>query len=161
MCRYAYHIYKHHYACFRCRKMFRKPRRHELAVPIAEDATRIVPCPQCGVAMANMGMDFKAPRQTDVKQWRKAELLYAHGFNFSSCGCNGPGPRPAALREVPSFLVEQEAHKRETVRQARIAERAQTLSQKRSQDARRRRNIRMAKMIVKVAAASEGAPPCA
>ena len=37
---------------------------------------RSVPCPECGEAMHDMGLDFKAPRQDDVKQWTKVEILF-------------------------------------------------------------------------------------
>jgi hypothetical protein len=54
--------------------------------------------------MASMGLDFKAPKKTDKKQWQKVELLYKHGFTYHSCGCCGPGLRPAELRDVEGFL---------------------------------------------------------
>jgi hypothetical protein len=53
-----------------------------------------------------MGLDFKAPPERDVKQWKKVELLFQHGFTFHSCGCCGPGLRPAELRDVESFLAD-------------------------------------------------------
>src|SRR5213592_4820294 len=100
--------HKEHHACFRCRKMFRQPSRHEFmqTPPPARGETRIVPCPECGEAMHDMGLDFKAPRQDDVKQWTKVEILFRHGFTFHSCGCCGPGLRPAELREVEAFLAD-------------------------------------------------------
>jgi hypothetical protein len=92
-----------------CRKMFRRPSSSEMARPLRRDEVRVAPCPQCGTPMKNMGLDFKAPKQLDIKQWQKVELLYKHGYAFHSCGCEGPGPRPATLREVDSFLAEQES----------------------------------------------------
>ena len=124
MCRYAQHIYKHHYACFSCRKMFRQPERSEMARPVPRDETRVVPCPQCDQPMTNMGWDFKAPRQSDIKQWQKVRELAANGIFFSSCGCNGPGPRPATLKEVKPFLAEHKRLSAEWSRTARIAQRA-------------------------------------
>ena len=107
MCRYAEHTYKCHFACFQCRKMFRQPSNADLpeARRPAPGEQRVVPCPECHGAMQNMGLDFKAPRQSDVKQWKKVAILFRHGFAYHSCGC-GPGPRPAALRDVPAFLAE-------------------------------------------------------
>ena len=32
--------------------------------------------------MANMGLDFRAPKQSDRKQWRKVELLYLNNVTF-------------------------------------------------------------------------------
>ncbi len=63
--------------------------------------------------MTNMGWDFKVPKQTDIEQWKKVEMLAKHGFNFHSW-CfwqqphQGPGPRPARLRDVKAFLEEQQ-----------------------------------------------------
>ena len=107
MCRYT-NGYKQHYACFRCRKMFRQPQPWNLARPVelSDGEAREVTCPQCGSLMHNMGLDFKAPRQTDVKQWQKVEVLFQHGFTFHSCGCCGPGLRPAELKEVEAFLAD-------------------------------------------------------
>jgi hypothetical protein len=56
--------------------------------------------------MSNMGMDFKAPKQNDGAQWEKVRILFENGFAFHSCGCGGPGLRPARLRDVPQFLYE-------------------------------------------------------
>jgi len=60
--------------------------------------------------MADMGHDFRAPKHSDIKQWEKVRLLYAHGFTFHSCGCCGPGLRPEHLKEVWDF-IEQEREK--------------------------------------------------
>lgn len=159
MCRYAVHIYKVRYACFHCRKMFRKPPWFEMAVPIAKDAVRIAPCPQCGAPMENMGKDFKPPRQTDVKQWQKVQRLLVHGYRFHSCGCCGPGPRPANLRDVDPFLREQEALKADRVRQQRIEARAMELSQTRNKKAKRLRERRIAKVIAAMAADDVSSEP--
>jgi hypothetical protein len=88
--------------------MFRQPHPWYLAQPVqlAPGEQRVVKCPQCGEAMHSMGLDFKAPPQDDVKQWKKVEILFRHGFTFHSCGCCGPGLRPAELREVEAFLAD-------------------------------------------------------
>lgn len=150
MCRYAQYTYKEHYACFACRKMFRQPMRHEMARPIAREEKRVSPCPQCGQAMTNLGKDFKAPRQTDVKQWQKVQELYANGYSFGSCGCCGPGPRPATLQDVKPFLAEQKRLNKERVRQARIEQKATELSQKRNKRARLLQEKRITKVIQSV-----------
>ncbi len=102
-----YGPYKEHYACFTCRKAFKQTIRWELssASQPAVGETRVCHCPQCGQAMVDMGLDFKAPKQKDVKQWQKVQLLYSHGFTFHSCGCCGPGLRPAELKDVEAFLA--------------------------------------------------------
>src|SRR5688572_14219112 len=111
MCRYAqYGPYKEKWACFKCRKSFKQTSRYELAhpLPLAEDGSRLVICPQCKGPMQNMGLDFKAPKQTDVEQWQKVEILFNNGYAYHSCGCSGPGPRPARLQDASRFLEEQE-----------------------------------------------------
>jgi hypothetical protein len=81
--------------------------------------------------MHNMGLDFKAPKQTDVEQWKKVEVLFDHGYAYGSCGCNGPGERPARLKDVPAFLQEEEQLAIQWHRQQRIAQRAADLKAKR------------------------------
>jgi len=103
MCRYAmYGPYKDIYACFQCRKVFKQASDRELSNHDVQKRT--YKCPQCGGTMNDMGHDFKAPKLNDVKQWRKVELLYNNGFTYHSCGCGGPGYRPAKLSEVEQFL---------------------------------------------------------
>lgn len=109
MCRYGnYGPYKEHYACFDCRKAFKQASYYELPDHLRPDDPhdRVCPCPECGQPMHNMGHDFKSPRQTDVKQWRKVRLLFEHGFTYHSCGCCGPGYRPKNLQEVKAFVHE-------------------------------------------------------
>ena len=100
MCRYAMSgPYKQKWACFSCRKSYKSHHGE-----FDRDSAK---CPQCQAPMNNMGLDFRAPRQTDKEQWRKVELLFRNGINFSSCGCSGPGFVPARLRDVPQFLEQQ------------------------------------------------------
>ena len=105
MCRYAHHIYKAPYACFKCRKMFKQTSTSDIRVK-QRDTRSEVKCPQCKQLMKAMGHDFKTPKQNDLKQWKKVEILFEHGFKFGSCGCGVPGYRPATLQEVDSFLAE-------------------------------------------------------
>ncbi len=109
MCRYAEHTYNEPFACFGCRKSFKQVSRWRLPENLrpAKGAAREVPCPQCGKLMADMGKDFKAPKQTDVEQWEKIRLLFEAGFTFHSCGCCGPGYRPAELKEIKDFMLSQ------------------------------------------------------
>ena len=107
MCRYGiYGPYKQHYACFDCRKAFKQLPDCDLPDHVvqerAEDHT--VKCPDCGSPMNSMGPDFKAPRKTDKKQWAKVALLFEHGFAYHSCGCCGPGYRPANIKEAEVFI---------------------------------------------------------
>ena len=104
MCRYGETTYKEPFACFCCRKVFKKTSRWHLPKPLRNGQERIVLCPQCGKGMADIGFDFKAPKQKDKNQWKKVRVLFENGFNFYSCGCCGPGYRPKELREVYDFI---------------------------------------------------------
>ncbi len=121
MCRYAFKRYKRHYACFACRKAFRVRPTEEWADANVRSGsvTLVVKCPDCGHPMHEMGLDFKAPRKKNRKQWKKVEVLHAAGITFGSCGCGGPGYRPRTMREVPEFLAEQQKRRLETVRSVR------------------------------------------
>jgi DNA-directed RNA polymerase subunit RPC12/RpoP len=93
MCRYGLNPpYRMHYACLACRKVFRL--RHD---------ERKFPCPECGGLMRAVGRDFKAPPRRDVKAWRLVKLLLLEDIRWHACGCDGPGPLPATLREIPEF----------------------------------------------------------
>lgn len=94
--------YKAKYACFDCRKCFRYER-------VAVGEAKI--CPQCTGILHSMGLDFRAPKQSEVDQWRKVQRLFEQGIDFNCCGCTGPGYRPRLLSEVEGFL-EQEAEKK-------------------------------------------------
>lgn len=103
MCRYGlYGPYKDIYACFVCRKAYKQTSEYEMTEEERNKTKHA--CPQCGKLMNNMGRDFKAPKQSDVKQWTKVEILFQNGFTYHSCGCGGPGYRPAKLNEVNEFL---------------------------------------------------------
>jgi hypothetical protein len=104
-CRYAIKPYKSHFACFHCRKAFKE---HEGVLTKTEHrkvygADWKAICPECGSEMADMGLDFKAPRQNAWKQWKAIEELYQHGITFHSSGWCGPGYRPTTLREAKDF----------------------------------------------------------
>jgi hypothetical protein len=107
MCRYGLSgPYKDHFACFTCRKSFKKPSVEDGAerfdVEIGEPIA--IKCPQCRGEMVDLGLDFKPPKQSDKRQWEKVRILFDHGVTFHSCGCGGPGFRPKELRDVASFL---------------------------------------------------------
>ena len=95
--------YKEHFACFRCRKVYKQPPEADLPVHQrpAPGEQRVVPCPQCRTPMANVGPDFEAPGQSDVRRWRMVELLYRHGIRLAG----GPGLRPADLKDLEAFLA--------------------------------------------------------
>jgi hypothetical protein len=48
-------------------------------------------CPDCGEPMIDMGLDFKAPCQSDAKAWRILNGMFTMGHALHTCGCDGPG----------------------------------------------------------------------
>jgi hypothetical protein len=83
------------YACFSCRKVFKQASSDQ-------DGANI--CPDCVKPMSYMGTAFRAPKQSNLKQWEKARLLIEAGFQFNKDG----GPKPRTLKDLPAFL---EAHR--------------------------------------------------
>lgn len=99
-------------------------------------------CPICQSGLFDAGRDFKAPRRSDLKQWRKVAVLLRAGFRFTRYNSRGPqaqaSPTPKYLREVEAFLTEREwAARTQPDRQA-AAYRAQELTHKWSDAARAR-----------------------
>lgn len=105
MCRYGQSTYKNHFACFRCRKAFK---RYDVSVwpPHLRPADGVgpVPCPVCAERMADLGLDFEPPPADDREHWGATEALYRRGFGYHACGCGGPGYRPSRRVDVPAFL---------------------------------------------------------
>lgn len=118
MCRYGMVVYKEHFACFECRKAFKQPFARNAELAPHQGYTAL--CLQCRTPMAALGLDFKAPAQRDVMQWRKVERLYELGIAFHSCGCSGPGARPATLQEIEPFLAEGELCQQATEKATRL-----------------------------------------
>jgi intergrase/recombinase len=58
--------------------------------------------------MADMGVGFKPPKQSDLDQWEKVRRLYQNDVIFQMRCCYGPGERPARLNQVDEFLTEKE-----------------------------------------------------
>lgn len=136
MCRYAEKEYKSHFACFDCRKAFKKTamvdwvQQKGLASAYAtmmrsgnlklaekrlgrtyksirdEYLKEVADCPQCGKEMAAMGLDFKAPKNTAIEQWQIVRVLYDHGFAFHGCGCNVGYRPPTKLSGLEDFFEE-------------------------------------------------------
>jgi DNA-directed RNA polymerase subunit RPC12/RpoP len=102
MCRYAMSLYKPHYACFECRKTFKRKlmwdikRTHEDSVEAK--------CPECGSLMANMGLDFESPKKDNIKEWNHLRSLYSVGITFHSCGCTGPGYIPNTHEKLIEYF---------------------------------------------------------
>ena len=116
MCRYAWHNYRDHFACFHCRKSFKYwqweevdesyfNRRQEL-----KHVPREIICPECSRQMVDMGLDFKAPPKDKGEAWEILRLLESNGFTFHSCGCSVGFTPPEKLRDVPHWLEEHRQH---------------------------------------------------
>ncbi len=112
MCRYGMTTYKPHYACFQCRKTFK--RRLEKDIYDGFDKFRKqhpAKCPECGDLMADMGLDFESPKKKDIKAWSHISTLYKVGITFHSCGCSGPAYIPKDSDElIDHFTKIKEAY---------------------------------------------------
>jgi hypothetical protein len=80
------------WACFHCRKSFKKPYSSTLDFYV---------CPDCKQPMTMMGTAFRAPKIGDLEQWKKAEELVKNGFFFYP----NAGARPKRLADLPKFLA--------------------------------------------------------
>lgn len=106
MCRYGFVTYKPHYACFDCRKTYKRKLLSDLSKD--ENAVSVeAKCPECGQLMANMGLDFKAPKKEAIKEWKHIALLFEVGIAFHSCGCSGPGYIPKNATALVEHLSKQ------------------------------------------------------
>ncbi|MBD3864707.1 hypothetical protein [Olleya marilimosa] len=100
MCRYGFNnTYKPHYACFNCRKSFKR-RLFEDIYDNNNQIKKKAKCPECQSLMADMGLDFKAPKITDRKAWTQLSLLFEVGLTFHGCGCSSLGQIPKDKKEL-------------------------------------------------------------
>jgi len=101
--------YKEHYACFSCRKTFKRKLLCDIknGYNQKEEAAK---CPECSQLMANMGKDFEAPKKREVKAWTHLQQLYRVGITFHSCGCSGPGYIPKSKEELLLHLHKIKIH---------------------------------------------------
>jgi hypothetical protein len=86
------------YACFSCRKSFKRK---------FEDGLPNKTCPNCGGVAIGLSRNFKAPASSDSGQWKKVEFLVEHGFRFYH-QYNVDGhlvPYPATLAEAKDFVA--------------------------------------------------------
>jgi hypothetical protein len=133
MCRYAFKTYKSHFACFNCRKTFKQAPYSDLLQRIGKSqyynklrqkpgnqltekemsqladfdknyTDREIKCPECGYYMADLGLDYKSPKKTAIKEWKIIEGLYVIGKSFHNCGCNGIGFIPKNHKDYEIYL---------------------------------------------------------
>src|SRR3982751_1460370 len=88
------------FACFACRKSFKRPQSWN---------SLHRKCPHCGGAAIMLDQKFKAPRTSDLKQWRKVQALVEAGFRFGTVsrheykGAYSYAKYPEKLSEVAAF----------------------------------------------------------
>lgn len=107
MCRYGINAYKPHYACFECRKTFKRKLMIDIDRDFVDWEKLSHKCPECGGITANMGLDFESPKKSDLKAWNHVKDLYETGITFHSCGCTGPGYIPKDKSALIDFLNEK------------------------------------------------------
>lgn len=106
MCRYGMASYKPHYACFNCRKTFKRRLLFDIqGGHNKENKETPAKCPECSNIMADMGLDFESPKKKDVKTWNHIATLYKVGITFHSCGCTGPGYIPQDTKELLNYFT--------------------------------------------------------
>ena len=59
-----------HYVCIKCRKGFKK------------DFNTNSKCPQCGEKMYWVNTDFRIPKQTNNREWKKISKMLRYGKRF-------------------------------------------------------------------------------
>lgn len=58
-----------------------------------------------------MGRSFKAPRKSDLSQWKKVEILWKSGFRFQSYRSFPEAEKlPERLSEVEEFIARNPNH---------------------------------------------------
>ncbi len=136
MCRYAAYSYKSHYACFNCKKGFKR----RLLIDITENKkakSKEFNCPQCGQLMVNVGKDCEVPKKSQKQKWKVLKVLSDLGIGYHSCGCSGPGYIPKELDELKVYLEKNKSQyeqcyqsllKEEIYNQAEIKKRNESLT---------------------------------
>lgn len=98
--------YKPHYACFNCRKTFKRRLLSDIQRGYhKDDVETAAKCPECNGLMADMGLDFESPKKNDIKAWKHMATLYKVDITFHSCGCSGPGYIPNNTKDLLHYLV--------------------------------------------------------
>ncbi len=65
-------------------------------------------CPQCGAAMADLGLDFKPPRASAARAWARLRTMYRLDHTWHTCGCSGPGFIPTDATDYAEYLAQRE-----------------------------------------------------
>lgn len=101
--------YFHHYACFECRKSFK--REYDIKKTYKDQLEK--PCPECNGPSFDCGRHFKPPKSKDLQQWEKVKLLFENGFRFQHIyDANGEEiPYPETLKETKEFIQRHQNNK--------------------------------------------------
>ena len=75
------------YACFSCRKVFKKPHEYSVTPTVRK-------CPQCGGKMIAMGYKFRAPAMSDTDEWRRIERCLKEGRDYGIPTLRKQTPKP-------------------------------------------------------------------
>lgn len=95
--------YRVAHACFVCRRSFK--------LAVADDEQSERRCPGCGGLLHWMGRSFRAPKRTDLDQWKKVERLWHAGFRFQSYrSASDAEPLPDRLQDLDDFLRRNPQH---------------------------------------------------
>ena len=87
--------YLNPYACFECRKSFKRP-----SLDCGER-----PCPHCGAKAVELSCKFKPPKKDDKKAWAVVKFLYDNGFRYYSLPVGGHDARyPTTMPEAQEFV---------------------------------------------------------
>ncbi len=96
--------YSMSFACFKCKTAHK---RHFDAMPC--DYPDSIECPICREPAINLGRHFKAPKKSDLAQWKKVKYLVEHGFLFQKIHLDPNShesvPYPETLAEAKEFVV--------------------------------------------------------
>lgn len=98
----------HQYACFACRKSFKRPQfsgtsnhfmtsaqqQGQAREAAGFNEQRAYRCPDCGGDAHFMGTDFKAPRKTDVRAWQEVRRFIESGQLFHRASHDATKPNP-------------------------------------------------------------------
>lgn len=96
------------FACLECRKSFKRE------FDLAKDCPSELTCPECSGIAHNFGRHFKAPKRSDLKQWKKIAFLFEHGFRFQKIRLVKNSlesiPYPDTLEDAKEFVEKYKDH---------------------------------------------------
>ncbi len=116
-------------------------------------------CAVCGGVLLFAGKEFHAPRQADLRQWRKVEALLQSGVVFNNRRLGEACP-PQHLSQLSDFLserLERKAGALHLSQQARAGARAKQQKRERKRNRRAIQKQQLDRLIEREARAAERA----